>query len=390
MKHNYLQTELGHRFLTQIPWLSAQLPKYKPGDVSELEITRLIENHHYSNIKDLLQLIAYIGDSMGEISTRLLKSKDTIEFSRAIAELLMFNHLRSFNGERVTVIPCSTGRTADFAIDHQNGEFTQKFVIELYSPIDNFGHHTFERNVLIIVKNLTVPFGFEVRVETRSDNFYYPYDFPEFKDVESWLDQWRQNVASWISSASVGDIFNQSTPWSDLSVSISLDRLHTERNIRIISQGSSTRSTDTILYFRMDEVSAFLSSQWGIKLLDKLDKRQAGNPEEGVARILLVDFSLSDTCDYQLLAEQPTATRIEGYFKAMCKQLADPLPYDIVVPCAVGGRCGFGKAVFLDSLIADNVKAQLDKAGLTRPFQVVPEATQEEIDVLMQEMLSFS
>ena len=387
MKHDYLMTELGHKYLRGLPWLAARLGFYRGGEYSDREIVRLLENRHCPRIRSLVDQINACGDSMGEIAQRLVSSRDTIEFSRAVSEFELFVHLQMHCGGRASVIPSSQVRTPDFSVQPDDPQTDNQLLIELYTPVDDFGCYTFERNLFNLIKNLRISLGFDVEVEILSKNTYYPHTFPCFRDVEAWLYKYRDVISNWIQTAEEGDVKITDTPWSDVSVKIMLNQLHESVHDRSIVFGPSTRSTDTIHYFRIDDPDTFISTQWGQKLIGKMCLRQAGDPRAGVLRILCVDFSLADTYDYSFLVDKSVVSRLHRYLRRMCERLPDPLPYDVVLPCAIDDQCGFGNPIFIADIDYHDSRRQLSSVGLSIPFPEIPIASEEETEKFMEDML---
>lgn len=383
MKINYPITDDLKRILRKYAWLTKNFQVGEVGTWDDREVVRLLLNPHYSGILSILELIEEYGPVCGAIIDRILQCNDYMSFPRYLSELYLFAYLLKIaNKENISVPSDDHTSNPDISLKLDDLDV----LIEIYSPTDFYGYQDYERALIRAIKYLDVPFGFVIQIDEKSADLFYTYKFPDFRTIDKWLDTIINSVQEWLLSADEGDSKNIVEPNSKLSIDFNLKEKNADPAYRIVSRGGATKSTDTRIYFeRMwDGID---DSQWGIKILDKLKKQQAGSAQEDKLRILMINFSMAETSDLSFLNQEKYFANIKGLICRLSKQVEPFPPYDVVIPCILGLECGFANPINLTSQSDDEIQAIVAKCGMNRPIPEVPIAAEEETKALINEIL---
>ena len=380
MQFRYKITEEAVDALERYPWLRANFSIGQPGSIDNREITRLLLNTHYPHIAEVLELVNRVGGKAGNITAQILKANDGMNLSRQLSELYLFTYLESHLNGRVRAIePINTGVTPDIVVGLPEFEAA----IEVSSPSDLYGFQVFDRYLSPIVKYLDVPFGFAINVNVDADDFYHPLSFPEYKEVYDWLGELASKLASWLVRAAVGDTLTIAGPHDLVRVSFKLDRIHKDPNVRSVSTGGATRSTDTSLYFERSEPEILSQSLWIPKIREKLAKQQAGISATGRLRILALNFTLTETADFSFLKEPTTLRNLHQIILIAAEGITPCPPYDVVVPCVLGFDCSFAQPAILTPDGRDTVLDRLAQLKMNKPIADVPIVSTDEAENLL-------
>lgn len=326
MKIPYKITGKSKKNIEKFPWIKSYFPLGEAGSSDDREITRLLENAHYPHVIKTLKQIDKYGRQSQEIGKTILDCKDRMGLSQLLAELSLFSHLYENLGSKVTPIKrIQKKNSPDISIrvnDHES-------LIEIYSPTDYHGYQMFLRLFLSCIKNMAIDIGFNISIESAAENRWYTYDFPQFRNVHTWLDQFSENFLKWLKTAKAGDSYDTDSPAGSVKLKIQLNSIEKNPENRSIFWPEATKSTDTRLFFEIDEPADFAESQWGIKIKDKLQKGQAGEPCDKAIRILAINFGLADTSDLSFLNESKYHANLDRYIKFLVSDIKPYPPYEI-------------------------------------------------------------
>ena len=355
---------------------------------SELEIVRLLGNAQYEHIEALLAFIDDRLPASGSIGKRVLKQTDSLQLHQALSEFDLLAHLQDATGAVNAQAVSDRSRTKRHDIDLTAGSSHVR--VEVYCPADFFGCQLVERHLPMIFKYLEVDVGFEValRLEHKNENFasrnpFFAYEIGNETDAHQWLDRLRKKAKQWIMEAKAGDHFQFSGPIESLQLSATLEYKCENADCRLLSFLSPGKSSDTRLFFEMNTPEGTARSQWGRKLLDKLQKRQCGAPSPDYLRLLVVDFSLADTGWPEFICWPKITKRLSETFDLLTAEAGSPLPYDAVLPAQLNLECGFGRIVPLDKRRTQEIESAIRTASLDRPCKPQPAGDQKK---MMDEM----
>ncbi|MFA4839671.1 MAG: hypothetical protein WC703_09370 [Candidatus Neomarinimicrobiota bacterium] len=347
MEINYKITDISKRAIGNFPWIKSNFTLGELGSCDNREITRLLENSHYPHINRTLEQIDKYGSLSNEIGESLLVCNDSFVLSRSLAELSLFAYLYDNLKSKVTPIRrVQNQKSPDISVKLDDSEY----LIEVFSPTDYYGYQVFSRLLISCLKNLDIGIGFKISIDSKAQNFGYTSDFPKYKDVYEWIEQFRVGFIKWIMTAKEGDICNVDSPTDSLKLEVKVESIDQNPKIRSISWNQATRSTDTICFFRINEPVKFANSQMGPKIKDKLQKQQAGEPRDRVLRILAINFGLADTSDLSFLNNSKYHANFDEHIKYLSSDIKPYPPYDVVLACELSYKCGFAKPVNLTSL----------------------------------------
>ena len=377
MKITYEITKIALETLENLPWLKANYALGEAGTRDDRVITRLLKNPHYPPIMKNLERIDVYGGLSGEVGETLLVCNDNMSFSRTLAELNLFIHLYERLGSQVIPIRrIPNQKTPDISVISKNFEA----LIEIYSRMDDYAHRIFSRLLAASIKNASLPFGFDIVIDTVAENLYYSYDFPEFRKVYEWLDRFICDFSSWLQNATAGDTLIENSPAGSVKLSIHINAIKEDPEYRAITFGEATRSNDTLLYFRIDDPRKFAGTDWGIRIKEKLQRQQAGKPRDNTFRILAINFALADTADKSFLNELEYHENFKEDIKYLASDMRSYPPYDVVLPCELGFECGFAKPINLSNFDDSFVEDFLSKIYLDAPIKSIPIASNQEVE----------
>ncbi len=359
---------------------------------SELEMARLLGNTHYERIEAIL---AFIDDKLpasGSIGKHVLEQTDSLQFHRALSEFDLLAHLQNAAGTANAQAVSDRSRTKRYDIDLTAG--SSQVRVEVYCPADFFGYQLVGRYLPMMFKYLEVDAGFEValRLEHKNENYgswnpFFAYDIGRERDVHLWLDSLNAEAKQWIMEAKAGDYFQFQGPIESLLLSVTLEHRDENPDYRLVSFLPPGQSSDTRLFFEMDTPEGTARSQWGRKLLDKLQKRQCGNPSPDCLRLLVVDFSLADTGWPDFICWSDTAKQLAETFDLLVEEAGPPLPYDAVLPAQLSRECGFGRIIPLDKQRTEEIEKAIQAASLDHPCIPHPAGDQKK---KMEEMRRYA
>ena len=144
------------------------------------------------------------------------------------------------------------------------------------------------------------------------------------------------------------------------------------------------RSSDTRLFFEMEQPEDTACSQVGRKIGCKIRKRQCGEPSQAYLRILVVDFSLADASAPDWFCWPDISRRFEETVRILTERAGHPMPFDIVTPARLSFECCFGEAVILDHERVEQARRLMAVAGLDQicPPPVVEPPPPDQIEAL--------
>ena len=376
---------MSKKSIEKFPWIKSNFSLGELDSRDDREITRLLENTHYPNIMKTLEQIDNYGNQSEEIGEQILACNDNFVLSGLLAELSLFIYLYDNLKSKVNPIRrIQNQKSPDISVRFD----TYEYLIEVYSPADYYGYQVFSRLLTSCLKNLPIDVGFKVSVDSEARNFGYTYDFPQFREVYDWLNQFREKFLKWMKSAKGGDTYYSDSPAGSLKLKIIVKSIEESPDIRCISWGQATRSTDTILYFRIDDPAKFAQTEWGNKIKEKLEKQQAGEPREKNIRILAINFVLADTSDLSFLNDSEYHANFEKNIKHLASGIKPYPPYDVVLPCELSFECGFAKPINLSSNSDKFIEDALAKIYLNIPIKKIKEAPEEQVKALWASILN--
>lgn len=375
MEINYKITEIGKAEFEKYKWLNSNFDLRDIGERDDREIVRLLENPHYPHIKSILERIDNYGALSDEIGEQLLSCNDILGFDRLLAELNIFIYLYKKIGKKIKPIRRKEGKqTADFSITYDDIEC----IAEIYTPMDYFGYQSFSTLLTSCIKNTSVSIGFDLTINSNTENLFFTREFPSFRDVYNWISGFQNDFSEWIMGAEDGEKHEFKSPIESLSLIIQLNSIETDPDARSISWSEGTRSTDTICFFRIKDPDQFSKTQWGIKIKDKMSKSQAGQPKDKKLRILFVNMSRSDTTDLSFICDDNYYNNFSKHIEYLAKDIVPNPPYDLIFLCQLGFECGFSKPVKLSGHSDDLINDFISKNYLNIPVKKIPTATKEE------------
>ncbi|HBH11633.1 MAG TPA: hypothetical protein DDX29_00700 [Clostridiales bacterium] len=387
MNIEYSVTKISLEELNKYDWIKENLQIPSIDSREDREIIRLLENPHYWHIKETLELINKFGQASGRIGKDLIQINDTMNFSRALAELFMFIHLYKRVGERVESInPIQDRKIPDLSIEFD--ELT--VLVEIVTPGDYYGFQYFERCLMQLIKYIDIDKGFDIQIKANTDDLYFPITFPEFRVVKCWLEDFQNELLEWLPIASVGDSITKTGPDGTLKLDIILKSMYEDIEIRSVSNGSSTRSTDTKLYFDIEDIKDLATSPWGFKIKEKLEMQQAGKFSDGIVRILAVNFSAADTAFPSFLNQEKYYKRVDELVRYLSRKIQPYPPYDVVIPCVLGVKCGFVVPIVLSAYSNTFVDYLIKSLGLDCPIYEPEVATKEQVKEFMEQIIKAS
>ncbi len=385
MKIAYRVTKGVIEAIKNFEWINSNYHIGQIDDYDERELTRLLDNTHYSHIKKILNYINEYGLACGEIGLDLLICNDNFNLSRMLSELYLFAHIQSHAHFSISSIhPTNDTINTDFLITNTK----INVYIEVYTPTDFYGYQYFYRNLLSLLKYLPIDLGYTIKIRGDSSNFYHAYDFPrEFREIDEWLYQFQDNFIGWVRDSSIGDFYTINSPADTVTLSFLLKEKNRDCENRLIINGKPGSSSDTRLFFESNDIESSSKSQWGNKIFGKLNKQQAGQPKGNNVRILLINFMLSDTADLSFLNEKRYSKNINDLVKYLADKIKPYPPYDIVIPCDLGIECGFAESILLADYEPSFINYIIENSGLNKPIMPVPKASKEEQEQFIKELL---
>lgn len=384
MEITYKITEIGVNTLEKFTWLRSNYTLGELGTRDNREITRLLENPH-DHIKILEQIDKY-GSISEEIGETILTCNDYMVFLRLLKELTLFIHLYEKLGSKVIPIRrIKNQKTPDLLVRINDLEA----LIEIYSPMDYYGYQIFSRSLTRCVKNLPIDIGFIISIDSESKNRVYTFDFPEFREVYDWFDQFKEKLIKWLNIAKIGDSLEVDSPAVSAKLKIYLISIEDDSGIRRIKWGEAARSTDTRHYFEINDPTKFAKTEWGIKIKEKLKIQQAGEPREKVIRILAINFTFADTLDICFFNESKYYSNLKEDIKYLASNIKPYPPYDIVLPCKLGFECGFVKPINLSKLSNSFIKKLLSTIYLDTPIKEIPVVSEEEARAIWNSIINY-
>ena len=361
---SYPITQNVHDLIQRFPEISRAINVPYSGR-SEREIVRVLGNTHYEHLEQLLILLNKHIPSSGTIGKRIVQQTDPLQFEQALREFFLLVHLQNVPEVQADAV---WARSTHYDIDLTIGEL--RACIEVYNPIDLFGFQLLERLIPSIFKYLEVNMGFEIdlRLETSKDmDGFYAYEVGDEKTVRPWLADLQSKAAKWVTNAQAGHQRRFAGPNERVWLSATLQEIYHNVEERDIRFSQPTRSTDSKLFFTIGEPEDTAESEWGRKLLDKLKKRQCGEPDLDYLRVLVVDFSLADTGFPDFICQPKIAQRLSQTVELLINKIGPPLPYDAVLPARLSEKCCFGKVIALDYRRTEEIEQLVQAALLDRP-----------------------
>ena len=387
MRVNYTVTKSSLKNIEKYPWLKVNFQIGKLGDKDDREIVRLLENTHYPNIVQCLHIINKYGERSEEIVKNILNCNDSLSFGRYLSELFLFVFLVEKLDDNVKPIRrIENQKTPDISITSNDLEF----LFEIFTPMDFYGYQAFTKLVTQTLKNLNIDSVFDIITKLESSNFYYAFDFPNFRDVYKWIDNYEKEILIFLQSAKVGHSFKRELFSESIIFTSKLNKIYEDKNIRSVIFNESTRSNDTKLYFEIDDPKYFAETQWGVKIKDKLRRKQAGDKRDGVIRILAINFSYSDTSDISFFNSKKYYDNLVNDIKFLISDIKPYPPYDLVVPCELGFNCGFIKPINLSDYENSKIEELFSIIHLDKPIVKAPKASKSEVDEIFKALLDIN
>ena len=148
-------------------------------------------------------------------------------------------------------------------------------------------------------------FGITLRIETSVEDESHAYETGEEVIVRKWLKWLESEAEEWVMNADPGHQQRFNGPTEQIWLDAELKDVCNNLESRQVFFLPPSKSTDSRLSFEVGKPEDTAESQWGRKLLGKLEDRQCGKPDSSYLRLLVVNFSLADTAfpDFHLLAE---------------------------------------------------------------------------------------
>ena len=385
MTQKYKITNDCIKYLNRYNWISSNYFVGEVGSEDSREITRLLINHHYDGLRNILQLIDTIGSCVGGITDKLFQCNDPMNFSRLLAELYLFNYLYRRVGNCVeSNIEDSDGTTHDINVT-LNGLHIR---IEVYSPTESYSYQLFLNRVQSLLKNINTDFGFDLKIESESNTVDYVYKFPPFRIILKWLEKFEAEFIAWFESAGENHTKSFNSPLDGYVLNISINRKDDDVENRLIIWGGATYSTDLKLYFEINDPTRLSKTNLGKNISEKLSKQQAGGSEENIVRILIINFALADSTDLSFLNNKKIRVNIENDLKLLASNIQPFPPYDIVIPSDLGLDCGFSEPIIFDNNRYNDFSSHYNSLGFDNPIKEIPRATEEEVQEMIEAMMN--
>ncbi|TSA27101.1 hypothetical protein D4R71_02665 [bacterium] len=384
MRVNYNVTKSSLKNIEKYDWLKANFKIGKIGDTDDRDIVRLLENTNYPNIAQCLHIIDKYGERSDEIGENILNCNDPISFGRYLSELFLFVFLVEKLNDNVKSIRRIKGkRTPDISIKANDWEF----LIEIYTPMDFYGYQTFSKLIKQTLKNLDIDIGFDIITKLESDNFSFAFDLPNLdKEIYNWLENYKIEIIQFLQYANEGDYYDVELFSKAIIFTTTLNKVYKDKKVRSIVSNESTRSNDTKLFFEIQDPEEFSKTQWGLKIKSKLQRKQAGNKRDGVIRILVINFSFSDTSDISFFNYKKYYDNLVNDIKFLVSDSNPYPPYDLVVPCELGFECGFVKPINLSDYENSKIEELFSIVHLDKPIVKLPQASKNEVDNIFEYM----
>ena len=332
---------------------------------SELEIVRVLGNTHYEHLERLLILLNKYLPSSGIIGKRVVQQTDPTQFEQALRELFLLIHLQNVPEAQACPI---LAQSKHYDIDLTIGEL--RACIEVYNPIDFFGFQLVKRLVSPIFKYLDIDKGFEIDLQLKTSkdmDGFYAYEVGDEKSVRRWLTCLQSEVAKWITDTHAGHQRQFAGPTERVWLLATLREVYNNVEKRDIRFVLPSQSTDSKLFFEIGTAKDTAESEWGRKLLYKLEKRQCGKPDLDYLRLLVVDFSLVDTGFPDFICQPKIAKRLSQTMELLINKIEPPIPYDAVLPARLSRKCCFGKVIALDYRRTEEIERLVQATLLDRP-----------------------
>ena len=317
----------------------------------EREIFRLLGNVHYPGIRLCLEVInAHVGSSSnGAVVKKLLQEKDAFVFSQRLAELYFLAFSSAAMGRAIATPAAPSTRGVNHDIDLRLGKLRAK--VEIYSPTDQYGFQFVTRYAWPVFRYASCSRGFDVRLELIVDNQYgyHAYSMENHdKQLRKWLIKLEEDANTWLESADVGStkVFEGSD--KSFRLQAKLKSVCYDPEYRSVEFHQPSWSTDTKQYFSSLEPEKTARTGIGMRILNKMKKRQCGKPSSDHLRMLIVNFRYTDTYYYSWFWEPRIANQIEQTVRILANEAGDPLPYDVVLFASLDTYCCFGKPIVLD------------------------------------------
>ena len=334
---------------------------------SELEIVRVLGNTRYDHLKQLLILLNKHLPSSGTVGKRVVQQTDPIQFEQALREFFLLVHLQNVPEAQARAVSARS-QSKRYDIDLTASGLSA--CIELYSPIDFFGFQLVKRLISSIFKYLDIDKGFKIdlRLRTSKDmDWFYAYEIGYERAVRQWLARLQSEAEKWVKNAQVEHQQQFAGPTQRVWLSATLQKVYDDAENRDIYFSLPTQSTDSKLFFQTGTPKDTAESEWGQKLLNKLEKRQCGEPDLDYLRVLVVDFSLADTGFPDFICQPKIAKRLSQTVELLVNKVGPPLPYDAVLPARLSGKCCFGKVIALDYRRTEEIEQLVQATLLDRP-----------------------
>lgn len=357
IKYRISQTTINS--FNEFNWINNQITIGRIGSFDDREIIRLIDNTHFDHIKKLLEFINKYGETSCEIGKKIITCNDSYNLSRYLAELYLFVYLYELHGDSVQPVDLSNERLPDLTIKLNDLEYK----IEVYTPGDFYSYEVFKRYLITLLKYLPIDIGFDITIRVTSDNLYHPNYFPLFRAVEVWLTSFQDEIIKWIKNAKKYDTFTANGPLSGVQINIEVRELYDSWEIREIIVHGATNSVSTRLFFERVDDNIIPTHAWGIKIKDKFIKQQAGPPNSGSIRILIVNFILTDiSC--KLFDTQKYFQNFEKIIRYHAQEINPYPPFDIVIPSDLDYTCRFSKPIIFENSKQYILNEHLSQIGL--------------------------
>ena len=334
---------------------------------SELEIVRVLGNTHYEHLEQLLILLNKHLPSSGTIGKRVVQQTDPIQFEQALRELFLLKHLQNVPEAQACPV-LARAQSKHYDIDLTTSGLSA--CIELYNPIDFFGFQLVKRLVSPVFKYLDIDKGFEIDLQLKTSkdmDGFYAYEVGDEKSVRRWLTCLQSEVAKWITDGHAGHQRQFAGPTERVWLLATLREVYNNVEKRDIRFVLLSQSTDSKLFFEIGTAKDTAESEWGRKLLYKLEKRQCGKPDLDYLRVLVVDFSLADTGFPDFICQPKIAKRLSQTVELLINKIGPPLPYDAVLPARLSEKCCFGKVIALDCRRTEEIEQLVQATLLDRP-----------------------
>lgn len=182
--------------------------------------------------------------------------------------------------------------------------------------------------------------------------------------VYEWLGELEKETISWLNKSATEPRLVKVAPGGEIKLIVELRERFDNPDNRCIIFLPYTRSTDTTLLFRDSKPESIVISEWGKKLKNKLRDKQCGDEEDGVLRLLVVNFAQADLSWPELISSPKFHTNFQGTIKLL---VGDSLPYDVVIPAILSGDSCYGKPIWLSNSKVEEGLEILKRVEMTLP-----------------------